>query len=453
MPDYSYDAPPKNYYFGGGGDTFMPPIALVLVIVAIILMVVLPRKYAFVPFLLAGLLIPLDVTILIAGLHFNSNRLLILGGLSRFVFRGEMSLDNMNSLDKVIMYGMLIESISYILLWRQAEVIVNRAGFLFSGLGTYIILRSLIRSKEDVVMTIKVFAIIVIFLAPLMWYEHSNRSNPFSMFGVAELSYLRYDQVRAQGPFAYSIVAGTFAVVLIPLFIGIWWYMPSTWFISAIGVVSATVMMISSSSSTPVMAFSAGILALIIWPLRKNMRKVRRGIIVILIGLQLMMMSPIWFLVNRVGGVLGGSGWHRAMLIDTFVRHFFDWFLIGTRDNANWGWSMWDVDNAYVGAGLKGGLLGFILFLAIFVYGYRMIGEARTAVEESRRDARFIWAIGSALFANSIAFFGIVYWDQSVIAWYALLVMISVIHTTALAERSARSDPGTTVPVAAVACG
>jgi hypothetical protein len=145
-----------------------------------------------------------------------------------------------------------------------------------------------------------------------------------------------------------------------------------------------------------------------------------------LIGLQLVMKAPVWFLIDRVSGVIGGTGDHRAMLIEHFVYHFFEWCLIGTRNNPNWGWSMWDVDNAYVGAGIMGGLPGFILFLAIFVYAYKTIGAALRATEASPRDARLIWAIGAALFANTVAFFGIVYFDQSVIAWYALLVMISV---------------------------
>ena len=150
-------------------------------------------------------------------------------------------------------------------------------------------------------------------------------------------------------------------------------------------------------------------------------------------------------LLDRVSGVLGGSGWHRAMLIDNFVHHFFDWFLIGTRDNVNWGWSMWDVDNAYVGAGFGGGLLAFILFLAIFVCAYRMIGIATRAAEESGRieDARLIWAMGAALFANTTAFLGIVYFDQTIIAWYALLVMISVATTFAVDERRPEPESAT----------
>ena len=353
----------------------------------------------------------------------------------------------MNSLDKVIVYGALVESIAFILLWRDAGAIVNRAGFLFSALGTYILLRSLIRSKEDVVLVIQLLAIVVLLIAPLMWYEYISRHNLFSLVGAPEFSYLRDGRVRAQGPFAHAIIAGTFGAVLIPLFIGLWLYSSRTRFVSAMGVISSIVMMISSSSSTPVMSLPAGILALSMWPLRENMRIVRRGIVAILICLQLVMMAPIWFLVDRVSGVLGGSGYHRSMLIDNFVRHFFDWFLIGTRDNPNWGYEMFDVDNAYVGSGLVGGLPGFILFLAIFVYGYRMIGEARIAAEESPMDAMFIWAIGSALFANTIAFFGIVYFDQSRIVWYALLVMISVVHTAALAEKHSRSDPETAVPI------
>ena len=157
------------------------------------------------------------------------------------------------------------------------------------------------------------------------------------------------------------------------------------------------------------------------------MQFVRWGVIVLLIGLQLCMKVPVWFVLERLSGVLGGSGSHRSMLIDNFVHHFLDWCLIGTRDNAGWGWSMWDVDNAYVGAGFSGGLLTFILFIAVLVYAFKTVGRARKAAERSRRDARFIWAIGVALFANAVAFFGIVYFDQSIFAWYTLLAMVALV--------------------------
>ena len=36
-----------------------------------------------------------------------------------------------------------------------------------------------------------------------------------------------------------------------------------------------------------------------------------------------------------------------------------------------------------------------------------------------------MWALGSALFAHVVSFFGISYFDQTIVAWYALLAMIS----------------------------
>jgi len=383
VPNYSYDLP-ENYYFGGGHGTFFTPFGIAGLLVAIILIVCLQRKYVIVPFLLAGILIPQINNLMVVGLNFQAVRLLLLAGLIRVLARREWFPTKLNSLDKVILYSALVNSVTYCILWKEFGAIVNRMGFLFTALGSYFLLRSLIRNKEDLIRVIKVFALLVIVTGAVMLYEHMSQRNLFSLLGAPEFASIRNNRVRAAGPFAHAIIAGTFGVVLIPLFVGLWWYRPYDRLIAGVGIVSSTVMMFSSASSTPVMTFPAGILALSLWPLRKQMRTVRWAIVAMLIGLQLVMKAPIWHLLSRTGGVFGGSGWHRAMLIENFVYHFFDWCLIGTKNNPNWGWSMWDVDNAYVGAGLTGGLLGFILFLAVFVYGYRMIGVARKEAEQSR---------------------------------------------------------------------
>jgi hypothetical protein len=58
------------------------------------------------------------------------------------------------------------------------------------------------------------------------------------------------------------------------------------------------------------------------------------------------------------------------------------------------------------------------------VYGFKYLGTARRAAGKDKRTALFIWALGSALFANVVAFLGIAYFDQTMVAWYALLAMI-----------------------------
>jgi hypothetical protein len=95
---------------------------------------------------------------------------------------------------------------------------------------------------------------------------------------------------------------------------------------------------------------------------------------------------------------------------------------------------MWDSINAYVNAGVEGGLITFVLFLCLFATGYRTLGIARALSAGNEKDERLIWAIGSTLFANTVAFVGITYFDQSVMAWYALLAMISVSRTFAATE-------------------
>jgi hypothetical protein len=62
------------------------------------------------------------------------------------------------------------------------------------------------------------------------------------------------------------------------------------------------------------------------------------------------------------------------------------------------------------------------------VFGFKFLGKARkTAARVSRKQELFIWAFAASLFANVVAFFGIGYFDQTVVAWYAIIVMITVV--------------------------
>ncbi|MGA9526822.1 MAG: hypothetical protein WBS24_01770 [Terriglobales bacterium] len=416
---------PKNYYFGGGGETFLTPFAIALLIVSVILIFALPRKYVIAPLLIACMLLPQELNIIVAGLHFPIERILLLAGWLRCLTRAEF-LPRLNSLDKVILLWAAANAVTFALLWGAMSAVTNRLGFLYTNVGSYLLLRILIRDKADVIRAIKVFAVIVIIIAPCMMAEHITRHNEFSFFGAKELSEVRDGSVRAEGPFAHPIIAGTVGGMLMPLFVGLWCRKEKGRVLAGLGVVGATMMTIASNSSTPLMTFAAGTLALLLWRARKQMRIFRWGFVILLVCAQLVMKAPVWFLIAHVGGQTGGSGYHRAALIDNFVRHFTEWWLIGTRNNADWGYYMWDVDNAYVAAGVGGGLITFILFIAILVYAYKRIGMVRKLSEKSRNDAYLAWAIGAALFANTVAFFGIFYFDQSIIAWYALLVMVAV---------------------------
>ena len=416
---------PENYYFGGGGVTSITPVALCVLCVAMILLLVLPRRYAIASFLLAGLLLCQGQTVVVVGFHFNAYRLLLLAGWARLLIKRDFGRLRPSRLDRLVLMWALANAIVYSLLWAQTAAVVNRLGFLYTNLGAYFLLRFMIREKEDVLRTIKILIITMIVIAPLMLRERITGHNLFSIVGAPELSDVRLGSIRAAGPFAHAIIAGTVAATLLPLFVGLFWYDRKSWKLPACGIVASLIMTISCASSTPIMTIAAGTLGLSFWRFRKRMQLVRRATVMMLVVMQLCMKAPIWFLLARLGSVMGGSGWHRAMLIDNFVHRFGEWWLLGTRNNADWGLDMWDAVNAFVGEGQSGGLVTFILYVAMFVAAYKIIGVSRKATERSRGDARLIWAIGAALFATTVAFFGIAYFDQSILVWYGLLAMIA----------------------------
>jgi O-antigen ligase len=114
---------------------------------------------------------------------------------------------------------------------------------------------------------------------------------------------------------------------------------------------------------------------------------------------------------------------------------------------------MWDTANQYVSVCENSGLLPFILFLAVIVYGFKYLGKVRRRTTTNARLAHFVWAVGAALFANVIAYFGISYFDQSIVPWYCLLAIISVVGTShkrdsAQAQIEGSSDRVDLVPMA-----
>jgi hypothetical protein len=328
-------------------------------------------------------------------------------------------------LDKLVLCWAFSNAITFCILWGGMGAVTNRLGFLWTTLGSYLLTRLLIRDKDELVLAIKTLAGVMLVIAPAMAYEHVTRHNLFSLLGAAELANVREGAIRATGPFAHPIIAGTVGGMLMPVFAGLWWQSKRDRVFMGFGIAASTAMAMASASSTPIMTYAAGVLALLLWPVRHRLRIYRWVAVLAIFVLHLVMKAPVWFLVARVGGSLGGSGYHRAMLIDSFIHHFYQWWLVGTQNNPSWGYDMWDVDNAYVAAGVGGGLITFSLFIAVMVYAFKRVGRSRKLARKSRQNERLVWAIGASLFANAVGFFGIVYFDQSILAWYCVLAMVS----------------------------
>jgi len=274
---------------------------------------------------------------------------------------------------------------------------------------------------------IKCFSYLAVILAICMVREQMTGRNLFGLLGGVRLeSEVREGRVRSEAVFQHAILAGTFGATLIPLFVWLWRTGKSK-LLSIGGVLAAGVMVITSACSTPVLACAAGVLGMCFWPFRKHMRLLRWGALIMLLALHVAMKAPVWALIERIDLVQGSSSYHRYQLVEQFIRHAGDWWLLGTKTNGEWGVGMIDTSNAYVEQGIGGGLLTFILFIVLIARCFGRIGTARKAVEgQDRSKEWFYWLLGVSMFTHVTAFLGIFYFDQTRVAWFALLAMISV---------------------------
>src|SRR5216683_1182589 len=419
---------PENIRFGGGSPvTVLHPLVAIAMALAIVLILCLPRKSVIAPAFLALFLIPKGQVIVAAGLHFNVFRIIILAGLARWAAsrRSSTLAGGFNLMDWVVTLWALSNLTICSLQWMNAQALIKSSGYCLDALGGYFVVRFLIQDREDVRRTIKVLATVAIVNALCMLNEQRTGENIFALLGGIPGDTLREGKIRSQGAFAVFITAGTFGATLPPLLVWLWSDGKSK-MISFLGIVGATVMSVTCYASTTVIAYAAGIVGLCLWPIRKQMRLVRWGIVAILVGLHLVMHGPVWSLIEHIDLTGSSSSYHRYMLIDNFIRHFGDWWLLGTRSNGSWGWEMWDTSNQYVAYGLSGGLLTFILFISIIIKGFASIGTARKVAEGNRSEEWFLWCLGATLFSHVVAFFGIGYFDQVQFAWFALLAIISV---------------------------
>lgn len=407
---------------------------LIFTVVMAVLLFTLPRKYAPVPLLMTALYLTQGQVVLIGPFHFTMIRVVLLTGWLRSATRGELISIRINIIDKLFIAYVASAVIIKILLWQTTEIFINRLGFAYDAIGCYFIFRVLVRDIDDISRLIKYLAILIVPLAITMLTEASTGKNIFSIFGgVDEYSELREGKVRCQGSFRHPILAGTFGATLVPLFVGIWIKKGTSRVIGTLGIISATAITYTATSSGPLMSYVFAIMGLGMWYLRNNMRIIRWGILASLLLMHMLMQAPVWFIIARMSDILGGSGWHRSEIIDQAINHFDEWWLLGTKSTGHWMATTLavspdsaDITNNFVGIGVSGGLITLILFTVVIVYCFKGLGEKLKCSGDDPLSNKFmLWAMGVALFSHIVSFMSVGYFDQIIVFWYLLLASIS----------------------------
>jgi hypothetical protein len=423
---------PIDIRFGGGTlDSTLHPIVAVLLVIAAILIWFLPRRYALASLVIGVFVIPIGQVLVVSGVHFPMMRLLIVVGLARCIIAGRkepggLFAGGVNAIDLIFALFAVAHMVAFSLQWLSLQAFVKSVGTLLDTLGGYCVLRFLIRDKEDIKSAVKVLAILAAVLGACMVIEQIYRDNIFASLGGGRgILVERGGRVRSQATFETYLTAGSFGATMIPLLAWLWTDSKSRVF-TYLGFAGATIMALTTVSSTPVLVYMAGVFALVLWRYRGLLRIFRWAVVMCLLGLQIVMKAPVWALIARVDLTGSSSGYHRYMLVDNFLRHFLDWWLVGYKDYNSWGWDMWDLSNQYVAFGLTGGLITLAFFIVCLSLCYSRLGRARIAAEREGSDAWFYWCLGATLFAHMTNFFGVSYFDQIQFDLYILFAFISV---------------------------
>jgi hypothetical protein len=310
------------------------------------LLLAVPRRYAILPIVILICYMTMGERIVVLGLNFTMVRILLVFGWVRLLAKGELVRMRWNAVDKLIIAWAIVRTVNYTLVVGSSAALINRLGYAYDIVGAYFLFRCLLRDSEDVYRSIRYLAMFIGPLAALVLTEKVTGRNAFALFGgVPLISEIRDGVVRCQGPFSHSILAGTFGATTVPLFVGMWLYRRSSLSLMMLAVAASTVIVLMGGSSGPVLAYGFGLLALSLWPLRRSMRAIRWGLVLILLTLQFVMNSPVWFIIARASVFSGSTGWFRGFLIDMAIRHIDEWWLIGSNAYASWHFYLADVTN------------------------------------------------------------------------------------------------------------
>jgi hypothetical protein len=437
-------------------STSLAPLGMLFLAVMTVLTFVLPRRLAFLPLLATVCYMPLGQQMIIGGLHFPILRLLILTGVVRVISRGEWHGLAWNRMDKVFLWWAVLSVVLGTLSRLTPGVFVNRLGAFYYAVGIYFLVSCWVKDTETFLGLVKVLAVMMVPIAVSMVIEKFTARNVFSILGgVPAITVERGGHLRCQAVFRHPILAGTFGATAFPLFVGLWFQGGKAKKAAMLGGISACIVTIAASSSGALVTLLLGGVGFALWRLRHRMRLVRRGILVAILLLALVMNAPVWYLTARLSGITGGTGWYRGWLIDQAVAHFDEWWLCGTTYTANWSASGGevldddpdniDITNQFVLEGVRGGVLKLTLFFALIVFCFKAIGRRmQNATAASLAGGMLLWATGVSVYTHCISFFSVTYYDQLAVIWYWLLAVISRIaydESTDAAPAASRENP------------
>lgn len=428
--------------------------ALIFLIVSAGALLALPRKWAPIPLLASCCYMTIGQGIEIGPISLPIYRIVLAVGLVRVVVRREGLIGGINTIDRLmIAFAGWIILASFFHERVPGAGPIYASGLVFNILLVYFLTRVWCAGVTELNAVLRMVAWLLVPVALSMLAEHIYQRNLFGVLfgGVPEGVYIRGGVIRAQGPFAHPILAGTVGAVCVPLMIGIW----RTHRISAaVGISAGVAMVIASTSSGPLMSLFMGVFALLLWLYRPVVRIVRWAVVMLYMAAEVLMTRPAYYLISKIDLTGSSTGWHRSRLIQVAIENISDWWLFGTDYTGDWmahtvdeAGRHADITNYYIWIGVIGGLPAMLLLIAIIWRAFSWVGKCvQDITGHPQKHFFLIWCLGAGLFAHACTSLSVAYTDQSMMFFWLNVGGISSVYSVVVlgvgaSERVSGSAP------------
>lgn len=423
----------------------MTGLGAVVTLVLAVLVLALPRPLAALPVLLAVLYTPRELFVEIGVAHLTALQIVIAAGCARALVQGLRFAGGLATLDLWVLACALV----FVALgaYHAGDGFVFRAGMVWNELGAYVLFRVFLRGKDDVRRLLAALCVAVVPLAVLMLLEKVDARNFFEALGSSADVTMRAgtDQVRARGPFAHAILAGSVGALCIGFAVAVWRRDTGK---AVVGALAAVVIVVASTSSGPVMMAAAIVGAILLYRVRRGLPAVCWLALVAVVVLQLVMNDPVYFLMAKIDITGGSQGWYRAQLIRSALEHLDEWWLAGTDYTRHWMPSgthandvQADITNHYLQVGVWGGLPLLFLFIGMLTAAFRAAIRAYALLGRCPPDRFLVWCLSAVLFGLVTNMLSIALFDQSVVFLYLVLAAIATVCHERVRARAWRAVP------------
>ncbi|MDD5327561.1 MAG: hypothetical protein PHY02_07080 [Phycisphaerae bacterium] len=415
----------------------MENVTLGVAVLVSILVVILRPSIAFAVYIAALLFYPSYLSVKLGTLDVTAGRMITAVLLARCLVSHELRssfkwqrLDSWIAISMVVYVGMTLIAIHPL-----SEAVENRAGFLVNTCFAYFVARFCISSRASLNTAIKWICVALVPLALLGIIESFTGWQPY----LATMSYCPWYEegitisprsgiMRAIGAFGHPIMFGSAFALFLPIVYALrherGYQRALAYPVSILLIVGA----LSSMSSGPWVAVIFTIICLAMEHFKKLLKPALVGFVFCCIFVEIASNRPFYHVVVSYANPLGGSGYHRAKLIDCAVEHFGEWYLKGYGgQDPGWGeflgMDRTDVTNEFILAGVQYGLLGVVALSCVLTAAV----QASVRLHNSSSDLQsrtLAWALGSTLAVTIITFISVSFFGQMIPLFYSFLGII-----------------------------